>query len=729
MSKVKLCSLCLGILLVLPCLALAAAGTKPTISALSPTSATAGGATFVLTVSGSGFARGAVVIWNGSALNTTYVHSSQLTATVPNTLIAAAGSATIAVYIAGRTGGTSGSVAFTISAATTTTTTTTTSPLAIASTSVPAGTTGTAYSATLTATGGTSPYTWSVSSGTLPTGLTLSSAGAISGTPTTSGSASFTAQVKDSASNVQTYTYSASIAAGTTTALSISTASLPGGTATTAYPSMSLAATGGTSPYTWSVASGSTLPAGLTLSTAGALSGTPTTANAYSFSLQVADSASHTATQSYSLTVAAAASTGSGTLSAYCDSTGTYGPCGNPYETNTTWPPSTAKSVTACGTLSPTSGQYLLVTQNLGSSLSSTCLTIAWTGPFILDLGGHTITGQINIQSNTMGGTIIFNGIVNCSIPDGSTYGCLLAVNDIPLTSQVRLHHLVVNNAADPGTGAVRAVHVETDGNPPVGSGYKVDHVAITVQSAPSSVRSIGINATTGDQLELSFNNLTCSANASACNGIQDINGYSLSNVPSLIHDNLITLNAAPGISQSARGIAINGPDSGSSAPSGFQVYNNVCTANTNRCFRARQVAGATFQNNTVYNCADTDAGCYHLGDPSGTAPFVTNMNIVVQNESIQMNGGVAFYVRNASAIAIMNNTLTGTTGAVGLVEYLASLSSPTAAEFCNITGASSLSTASGAGPSTTVNINGAGTWGPDVTGTTGTINTITTCP
>jgi len=305
MSKVKLCSLCLGILLVLPCLALAA-GTRPTISGISPTGATAGSATLVLTVNGSGFVRGSVVLWNGSGLTTTYVNFSQLKATVPSTALASAGGAVVTVYVAGRAGGTSNSVAFTISAATTTTTTTTTTsaPLAISTTSIPIGTTGTAYSTALTATGGTSPYTWSVTSGGLPAGLTLSSAGAISGTPTTSGSASFMAQVKDSASNVQTYTYSTSIAAGTTTPLSISTASLPAATAGTAYASTSLAATGGTSPYTWSVASGSTLPAGLTLSSSGVLSGTPTAADTYSFSVQTTDSASNTATKSYSLTVA-----------------------------------------------------------------------------------------------------------------------------------------------------------------------------------------------------------------------------------------------------------------------------------------------------------------------------------------------------------------------------------------------------------------------------------------
>jgi hypothetical protein len=57
------------------------------------------------------------------------------------------------------------------------------------------GTVGTAYNQTFAASGGTSPYSWSVTSGTLPAGLTLSTAGILSGTPTTVDNSSFTVQV------------------------------------------------------------------------------------------------------------------------------------------------------------------------------------------------------------------------------------------------------------------------------------------------------------------------------------------------------------------------------------------------------------------------------------------------------------------------------------------------------------------------------------------------------
>lgn len=74
----------------------------------------------------------------------------------------------------------------------------TVSAIGIATQSLPAAAINVPYSETLTAVGGTQPYTWTLSSGSLPAGLTLSSAGVISGTPTAVGSSTFTVQVADS---------------------------------------------------------------------------------------------------------------------------------------------------------------------------------------------------------------------------------------------------------------------------------------------------------------------------------------------------------------------------------------------------------------------------------------------------------------------------------------------------------------------------------------------------
>jgi IPT/TIG domain len=81
------------------------AGTIPAISQLNPESATAGGASFTLTVNGSNFATKAVVNWNGTAQTaTTYVSTSQLTVAIPATMIAASGTVSVTVTNPGTAG-------------------------------------------------------------------------------------------------------------------------------------------------------------------------------------------------------------------------------------------------------------------------------------------------------------------------------------------------------------------------------------------------------------------------------------------------------------------------------------------------------------------------------------------------------------------------------------------------------------------------------------------------
>jgi hypothetical protein len=166
--------------------------------------------------------------------------------------------------------------------------------------SLPNGTVGAAYAQTLAVTGGTPPYIWSLSSGTVPAGLALSSSGAISGTPTSAGGpTAATFRVTDSASAAATKSLSITV----NVPLSIGTGSLSNGTVGVTY-SQTLSVTGGSSPYTWSAVSG-TLPAGLSLSSSGVISGTPTAAGGpTSVTFRVADSTSAVATKPLSITVA-----------------------------------------------------------------------------------------------------------------------------------------------------------------------------------------------------------------------------------------------------------------------------------------------------------------------------------------------------------------------------------------------------------------------------------------
>ncbi len=163
------------------------------ITSLSPNSASAGGSSFTLTVNGSGFLPGAAELWNGSALVTTVVSATQLTAGVPAALIASQGSASVTVL---GTGAISNALTFTINAPASLTIVTA-SPLA-------SGATGVTYSEMLTATGGVAPYTWTVAAGSsLPAGISLiqgraSAVWMLSGTPASGGTFTFTLQVTDS---------------------------------------------------------------------------------------------------------------------------------------------------------------------------------------------------------------------------------------------------------------------------------------------------------------------------------------------------------------------------------------------------------------------------------------------------------------------------------------------------------------------------------------------------
>jgi hypothetical protein len=86
----------------------------PVATSLSPSSGTAGGAGFTLTVNGSSFVNGSVVRWNASNRTTTFVSANQLTATIPASDIASAGSASVTVFSPTPGGGTSGALTFTI---------------------------------------------------------------------------------------------------------------------------------------------------------------------------------------------------------------------------------------------------------------------------------------------------------------------------------------------------------------------------------------------------------------------------------------------------------------------------------------------------------------------------------------------------------------------------------------------------------------------------------------
>lgn len=169
---------------------------------------------------------------------------------------------------------------------------------------LPSGMVTQSYTVTLTSTGGTGTKTWDMSSGSLPTGLNLSSSGVISGTPTTTGTSSPTFRVRDAGSPQDTTTKSLSITINLPSAPNITTTSLPAGSFNVAY-NQTVSVTGGVGSLVWGVTSGS-LPPGLDLNASnGNISGTPTSAGSFSFALRVTDQIPQSDQQNFTIAIKA----------------------------------------------------------------------------------------------------------------------------------------------------------------------------------------------------------------------------------------------------------------------------------------------------------------------------------------------------------------------------------------------------------------------------------------
>lgn len=174
---------------------------------------------------------------------------------------------------------------------------------------LPTGTAGTLYGKVFTCTDGTPPYTWTQPSGTLPSGLSLSPVGNLSGTlgVSSGGNYSFEIRCTDAAMNTDTDLFQMTVALS---APSFTTATpVNGCNLNVACTSSTLVCTGGVSPYTFTVTGGA-LPTGMTLnSSSGLISGTPTVDGTFPFTARCTDTTLAFGQKDYTIVVSPNADT------------------------------------------------------------------------------------------------------------------------------------------------------------------------------------------------------------------------------------------------------------------------------------------------------------------------------------------------------------------------------------------------------------------------------------
>jgi len=312
------------------------------------------------------------------------------------------------------------------------------SALQITTSALPNGTVSQAYSATLAATGGTTPYTWTLSEGALPIGLAFGgSSGVVAGTPSQAGPFSFSVQVKGSAGQSATASLTIQIA---TAPLQIVASSLSDATVGQPYNAQ-LSAVGGTTPYTWSVNAGS-LPAGISLSSSGSISGSASASGSFSFTVGVKDANAQTASGGYTLTVTAAPTASCDLYVSPTGSDANSGTLAAPWQTAQHAFDNVQSGQTVCfraGTYAMTvSSSYNQVLSRSGTA-SSPIMFANYPGEVAVLHGNTRVNGSYAIfrSSSMTAPGLIFEG------PTGQRLGLIEVMN----THDVTFDHVEIRNA------------------------------------------------------------------------------------------------------------------------------------------------------------------------------------------------------------------------------------------------------------------------------------------
>jgi hypothetical protein len=328
-----------------------------------------------------------------------------------------------------------------------------------ASSTLPSGTVGVGYSATIGVVGGTSPFTFTASGG-LPPGLTFVPGGAlVTGTPTTVGTFSFTVRVVDANGATDSGDFSITIKPAPL--------SIPGGpanpTGTTGTPiNINLGCTGGVTPYTYSVTG--SLPPGVTFANC-ILSGTPTSSGTFVIHILMTDAAGASVSRDISITIAPTGLTlGGGSLPdgqvgvSYKSSVSATGGVAPITYSAAGLPDGLSMAGTGDITGTPTTvGQYSVRVTATDSSRTTAPVTASAT--YSLNIAGPSLAfGTPALPDGTVG--VAYSGSLNAAggtkpyrftatgVPDGLTLGTDGSVSGTPTTAGTFTVNATVTDAA-----------------------------------------------------------------------------------------------------------------------------------------------------------------------------------------------------------------------------------------------------------------------------------------